>query len=370
MLMPPEIEADALADDRQAPARGIHRALVAGSQNDHPGRVVAAGTDRQEHAHAQFGRPGRLDDVDRQAVLFGQGPGLARQHLRRDVVGGSVVQPPRQVGPLADDHAALGGALQSHDIRARGNENQLVQGRRYVLVVVAIDSGGLKLPLDDAPGEKFCHREGAAVDAIAQVAEPDRQRLHVPARQASFDRRADAQHDLPRDGVWIAGCDSQHPRRAELPAGRHYRAESFGLELTERHQRRELAARALVQLGQGAFELELAREGHREHVRGYVPRLVANDAQLHDQALRRLSGGSMGCRRPKGAGRGRRSNDGLVYRLGTRPRLAARARLPGAVDRAAGEVRQGRGQRALGRFDRDPVGGQVARQLVQDHLEN
>ena len=49
-------------------------------------------------------------------MLLGQRPSLAGQHFGRDVVGGAVVQPPGEVGTLADDDATVRRALQSGDV--------------------------------------------------------------------------------------------------------------------------------------------------------------------------------------------------------------------------------------------------------------
>ena len=67
-------------------AEGVLTARVAGPQHDHAGRIVAAATDRHEHAHAHLGRPLGRDDVAPQPVLLGHGARLLGEHLGADIV--------------------------------------------------------------------------------------------------------------------------------------------------------------------------------------------------------------------------------------------------------------------------------------------
>src|SRR5215510_9467431 len=60
----------------EMPAEVVALARATRAQDDHPRRVVAAAADGHEHAHAELGGPGRLDDVDPEAVGLGDVAGL------------------------------------------------------------------------------------------------------------------------------------------------------------------------------------------------------------------------------------------------------------------------------------------------------
>src|SRR6476661_4099853 len=75
MLMPPE--------SKHTPLPTIARWRSMASRSPAP-------PDRHEHAHPELDRALRLDDVDPQVVLLGDGPGLLGEDLRADVVGGAV----------------------------------------------------------------------------------------------------------------------------------------------------------------------------------------------------------------------------------------------------------------------------------------
>ena len=59
MLMPPESKQTPLPIDREVAAERVLLALAARAHDDHPGRVVAALADREEHAHAELAARGR-----------------------------------------------------------------------------------------------------------------------------------------------------------------------------------------------------------------------------------------------------------------------------------------------------------------------
>ena len=277
------VEADALAYESQPSTRGVLGPVLAGSEHDHPRRVVAAGSDGQKHAHAQLGGPGRFDDVDEETVALGKGTGLACQDLRRHVVGGAVVQAASQVCALPDDRATLGCSLQGRRVCPGRNENQLVERRRDALVVVAIDGGGLEFALHDATRQQLGGCRSSPIEPIAQLPEPDREGLDAPAGQTPLDGRADPQDHLARNRVGVACGNRQQPTGAQLSGGREDGPVPLGLQLAERGQRRQLPAGAPVDLREGAFESGLACERDGEHVRRNVPGLIDYDAQLHGE---------------------------------------------------------------------------------------
>ncbi len=127
---PARIEADALADDGEVPVERVALPFLARAHDDHPRRVVAAATDRHEHAHPELGRPLGLDDVDPQPVLLGDGAGLVGQDRRADVVRGAVRQRAGKVRALGDDDPPFGRRGQGRGVLAGGDEDQLVEDRR------------------------------------------------------------------------------------------------------------------------------------------------------------------------------------------------------------------------------------------------
>ena len=225
--------------------------------------------------------------VDGEPVALGHGAGLARQDLRRDVVGGAVVQAAGQVGALADDDAALGRRLDGGQVRSRRDQNQFVERRRGVLVAVAIDRRRLELALHDAAREQLGGRDRTPVEPIAEVSQPDgehRRRIGRPGA-ARWQTRSRSTTCRVIVSAAPAATTSTRPARSPLPR-RESRPVPLGLDLPESGQRGELAAGALVQLGQGALEPRLADEWDGENLRWNVPGLIADYAQLHAQALR------------------------------------------------------------------------------------
>ena len=109
MLMPPESKQTPLPTIARCRSSASFSPFAAGAHDDHPRRVVAPLPDREEHPHPELAGPIRLDHVDPQAVLLGDGAGLVGEDLRADVVGGPVRQRPGVVRALADDDSALRG---------------------------------------------------------------------------------------------------------------------------------------------------------------------------------------------------------------------------------------------------------------------
>ena len=282
MLMPPRIEADALANDRKPPSEDVLGAGRSGSKDDHPGRVVAPLPDRQEHPHAEFRGFVRADDVDREAVAVGDRAGLAGQDFGRNVVGGAVVEDAGQVRPLAHDDAALCGSRESGGIRARCDQNQLGELGRNRFDVVAVERGRFEAAFDDAACEQLGDHFDATLDPRTQIADPDGQPSHGAAGQAPLDGGTDADDRLAGDGLGLPGRYGQQPARLDFAGRGHDGAIPLAPELSERNQRRQLASGSLVQLGQRPLERWLAHERDGDHVSRDVPRLIADDSQLHD----------------------------------------------------------------------------------------
>ena len=82
MLMPPESKQTPLPTSARWRAQGVLLALLAGAQDDHPRRVVAAAADGQEHAHAELRGADLVEDVDREAVRRGERARLVGEDLR------------------------------------------------------------------------------------------------------------------------------------------------------------------------------------------------------------------------------------------------------------------------------------------------
>ena len=120
MLIPPESKQTPLPTIARCRPSASFSPFPAGPHDDHPGRVVAALPDREEHAHAELPGAVGLDDVDPQAVLLGDGAGLVGEDLRADVVGRPIRQRPGVVRALADDDSALRGLVSPTRRRAPG----------------------------------------------------------------------------------------------------------------------------------------------------------------------------------------------------------------------------------------------------------
>jgi len=105
---PARVEAHALADDREVAVEGVLLPFPAGPHHDHPGRVVAALADGEEHTHPELAGTVGLDHVDPQVVPRGDVASLLGEDLGGDVVGRPVRQRASVVRALADDHAAFG----------------------------------------------------------------------------------------------------------------------------------------------------------------------------------------------------------------------------------------------------------------------
>ena len=82
MLMPPESKQTPLPMIARWRSSASFSPFPAGAHDDHPGRVVAALADREEHPHPELAGAVGLDDVDPQAVLLGDGAGLVGEDLR------------------------------------------------------------------------------------------------------------------------------------------------------------------------------------------------------------------------------------------------------------------------------------------------
>ena len=212
------VEADALADDREAPAELVCRAFRTRAHDDHPRWVVAALPHRQEHPHPELARPIGLDDVDPQPVGLGDRARLVREADRREVVARPVRERPRLVGALGDDQAALrpGGRrpVRTRFIRACRDDDQLVQGRRRGLDLVPVDRLRLVAALDHPPRHELSRRRFPALEMARQVADEHGQGPHLSSAEAPLDCGSEAGGDLPVDLVGRSGGDREEAGRA------------------------------------------------------------------------------------------------------------------------------------------------------------
>jgi hypothetical protein len=78
---------------------------------------------------------------------------------------------------------------------------------------------------------------------------------------------------------------------AALAAGEERRSIPLGLELTEGGQDPQLTACPLIQRSQEPIERRLVRERNGQEIRGYIPWLIGDNAQLHYKALRLAGAG-------------------------------------------------------------------------------
>ena len=82
MLIPPESKQTPLPTSASRRPSGVRLAVLAGAEDDHPGRVRAPLPDRQEHPHPELGRALLVEDVDPEAVRLGEGARLVGEDLR------------------------------------------------------------------------------------------------------------------------------------------------------------------------------------------------------------------------------------------------------------------------------------------------
>ena len=104
-------------------------------------------------------------------------------------------------------------------VRARGDEQQLVDGRRRRVGVLAVDRLRLEAALDDAARDELGRRRDAAVDARERV-EPDGQGVRVAADQPPDPGRADLADRL---AVELVGRAGRHGHDALRRAARRRR---------------------------------------------------------------------------------------------------------------------------------------------------
>ena len=279
----------------------------------------------------------RLDDVDPQAVLLGDGAGLVGEDLRADVVGGAVGQAAGEVRALADDPAALGGrGSAAAASRAGRDQDQLVErGRRRVGCPRGRSSSGRRCPRRRR-GRRA--RRPAAAPPSRRVGEraPARSRASRPSRPTS--RRLGGRGE----------ADARSRGRARRPGRRRRRpgpagagsspgaasAVAVALGAAARRTRRGPGARrrsAGRARRAGRRTSGSPTTGTTRTSAADVPRLIGDDAELHGM-------------RPPGA-RGRAAGAGEARRSG-RDVAASVAPRPPASGTRRGLVRRARSRRA------------------------
>ncbi len=138
----------------------------------------------------------------------------------RHVVGGPVREPSRGVRALADDPAALGAALGVRGLAVAHEQDQLVEGRRRRVAVLAVDGLRLERPLDDAARHELGRQGGVAAEAAGDRRQPDRHRADLAVDQPPDRAPGDAPRGLPVEVVGVAGRDHQHALDPDVAGGR------------------------------------------------------------------------------------------------------------------------------------------------------
>ncbi len=325
MEMPPEIEADALPDEREMAAEGVLLAFAARAQDDHPRRVGAAAPDRQEHPHPELRGADLVDDVDPEAV--GGGDRRASSARTSGLTSLAARLARRRVrlvpSPMMTPRSAA--AARATAIRSRGHQDQLVEGGRRRLRRGAVDGGRIEAPLDDAAREQLdaaaAPPSSAAARSPIQIASAWTGR----PREAALDGRPQVHDGLAVELGGGPGPDRQEAADRQVAGRGEGRRVPRADELAEGGLGAQLAAAAPVELAEGALEGGLGRDGDGQDVGPDVPGLVGDDAQLHASGGSCADGGVGAGRGPAGCGQ-------------STPRV-----------RAAGRPRRGRRRRAGGR---------------------
>ena len=250
-------------------------------------RVVAATADGHEHPHPHLGRLIGIDDIDPQVVLLRDRPCLVGEDRGADVVRGTVGQRPGDVRSLGDHDAALGGSGQGRGIGAGGDEDQLVEDRRYRVDLVAIDRPRIVGALDDAPGDQAGRHGCVPVESIGERRDPDREALDRSTAQPALGRGRDPPDGLAIEGGRVTETDRQDASARGFAARGQRRRVALARELPERDERLELTAGTPIDLAERALEGRFGGDGHDEDIRGHVPRLIGDDTKLHGVGLRK-----------------------------------------------------------------------------------
>ena len=121
---------------------------------------------------------------------------------------------------------------------------------------------------------------------LGQIGHEDREAPNGAAAQPALDGRAKVQRDLAIHFVGRARGDRQQPARGQLARGGDDRRPALAGQLAERGQVAQLAARSSIELAHSVREgFRLADDRDGENVGRDVPRLIGDDAQLHESGL-------------------------------------------------------------------------------------
>ncbi len=281
MLIPPESKQTPLPTIARCRSSESRSPFPAGAHHDHPRRVVAAAADGHEHAHPELGRPVRLDHVDPQSVLLGDRPGLVGHDHRAQVVGRPVGERPGEVRALGHDQPTVRRRGQCRAITVRGDDDQLVEDRRRGLDVVEIDRARVVAALECAAGDHLGGGRSVAIERVGQRRDPDGQPTDDATGQPSLHGGGDPHDRFTVHGLGLAEADGQQPVRGDLPGRGHGGGEPLAADLPERDEGLDLAAGAPVEFAQGTIERGFPGHGDDEDIRGHIPRLIGDDADLH-----------------------------------------------------------------------------------------
>ncbi len=162
------------------------------------------------------------------------------------------------------------------------DEDQLVEDRRRGLDVIAIDRARVVAALERAAGDQLGGGRGVAIERVGERRDPDGQPTDDATGQPSLHGGGDRARPLSRSMVSVSPRPTASSRSGgDLPGRGHGGGEPLAAELAERDEGLDLAAGAPVEFAEGTVERGFPGHGDGEDIRGHIPRLIGDDADLH-----------------------------------------------------------------------------------------